>query len=63
MRCKKIIYTTEVGMQFGGQPLWHHFDCFVELRSDLGWYGSGDQLPGFKQLTAEDRDMVMKSLS
>lgn len=50
-------------MQFGGQPLWHHFDCFVELRNDLGWYGSGDQLPGFKQLSAEDQDMVMKSLS
>lgn len=50
-------------MQFGGQPLWHHFDCFVELRDELGWYGSGKQLPGFKELSPDDQNIVMKSLS
>lgn len=31
VRCKKIIYDTEVGMRYGGQPLWHHLDCFAKV--------------------------------
>lgn len=26
---------------------------------ELGWYGSGDQLPGFKQLAVEDQKLVL----
>lgn len=31
VRVKKVIYDTEVGMSFGGQPLWHHLDCFAKV--------------------------------
>lgn len=31
VRCKKVIYDTEVGMNFGGQPLWHHLECFAQV--------------------------------
>lgn len=31
VRVKKVVYTTEVGINFGGQPLWHHLDCFAKV--------------------------------
>ena len=31
VRVKKIFYDTEVGMKFGGQPFWHHLDCFSKV--------------------------------
>lgn len=33
VRCKKLIYDTEVGMRFGGQPLWHHLECFAKVNA------------------------------
>lgn len=32
VRIKKIDYTTEVGVKYGGQPLWHHAECFAKVR-------------------------------
>lgn len=31
VRVKKVFYDTEVGMKFGGQPFWHHLDCFSKV--------------------------------
>ncbi|GAB0091469.1 Poly [Sergentomyia squamirostris] len=62
VRIKKIVYDTEVGQKFGGQPLWHHVECFSECRSDLGYLATGDMLPGFKTLSKEDKDIVKKAL-
>lgn len=31
VRCKKVIYSTEIGMRFNGQPLWHHLECFSKV--------------------------------
>lgn len=31
VRVKKVVYTTEVGINFGGQPLWHHLECFAKV--------------------------------
>ena len=31
VRIKKVFYDTEVGMKFGGQPFWHHLDCFSKV--------------------------------
>lgn len=77
VRVKKVVYTTEVGINFGGQALWHHLECFAkviwvnwstvqqfkkirfQLMVELGWYGSGDQLPGFKELAEEDQKLVL----
>lgn len=59
--CKKV-YDTEVGMKYGGQSLWHHVECFAQLRGELGWFDSGENLPGFKSLNSEDKKSVKNSL-
>lgn len=58
VRVKKVVYDTEVGMKFGGQALWHHLECFAQIRNDLGWLEKGEMLPGFKALSAEDQKKV-----
>lgn len=58
IRAKKISYDTEVGMKYGGQPLWHHLDCFAKLRTELGWFAAGDQLPGYQTLKKDDQKRV-----
>lgn len=62
VRIKKVVHDTEVGMRFGGQPLWHHVECFAQLRSELGWFESAEKLPGYKQLSKDDRENVKKHI-
>lgn len=62
IRIKKVVYDTEVGMKYGGQPLWHHVDCFVKVRDELGYWASGADLNGFKSLSKEDQAVVKKSV-
>lgn len=62
VRIKKVVHDTEVGMKFGGQALWHHVECFAQLRTELGWFESGDRLPGFKSLNKDDQATVMQHI-
>ncbi|XP_053963564.1 poly [ADP-ribose] polymerase [Anastrepha ludens] len=62
VRIRKTVYDTEVGMKYGGQPLWHHVECFAQLRSELGWSEKGDCLPGFQSLKKDDQSDVLKLL-
>lgn len=62
LRVKKVSFDSEVGMKYGGQALWHHLDCFVKLRTELGWLGGGKQLPGYAQLKANDKTTVDAAL-
>lgn len=62
LRIKKTVYDTEVGMKFGGQAIWHHVECFAQLRTELGWLESGEFLPGFKVLTKDDKETVKKHI-
>lgn len=62
VRIKKTVYDTEVGMKFGGQAIWHHVDCFAKLREELGYFESGEKLPGFNILSKEDQKEVKKAL-
>ncbi|KAL5288318.1 PARP1 family protein [Megaselia abdita] len=62
LRIRKTVYDTEVGMKYGGQPLWHHVECFAQVRNDLGWFASGQDLPGFKSLSKDDQDIVKKAI-
>lgn len=62
MRVKKVVFDTEVGMKYGGQPLWHHFECFAKLRTELGWFSGGEQLPGFAALKKDDQTKVKKDI-
>lgn len=41
---------------------WHHVECFVKLRADMGYYGRGDELPGAKELSKEDQEKLKISL-
>ncbi|XP_055614181.1 poly [ADP-ribose] polymerase [Uranotaenia lowii] len=61
-RIKKVDYTTEVGMKYGGQALWHHIECFAKLRSELGYFEKGDALPGFRYMKKEDQAKVNELL-
>ncbi|XP_070070399.1 uncharacterized protein Parp1 isoform X3 [Drosophila takahashii] len=58
VRLRKTVYDTEVGMKYGGQPLWHHLDCFAQLRSELGWFDSGENMLGYSSLTYADQTEV-----
>lgn len=55
IRIKKTVYNTDIGMRHGGEPLWHHLDCFSQIRYKLGWPASGDQLAGFSDLDEPDQ--------
>ncbi|XP_072398728.1 poly [ADP-ribose] polymerase [Diabrotica undecimpunctata] len=62
VRIAKKDFETEVGKKYGGQDLWHHVTCFAQVRSDLGYFESGDKLPGFKGLKKEDQNTVIKAI-
>lgn len=49
-------------MKFGGQAIWHHADCFAQMRGELGWFESAKKLPGFEQLSKEDQETVKKQI-
>lgn len=62
VRIKKVSHDTEIGMKFGGQAIWHHVECFAQLRSQLGWFESAEKLPGFKSLSKEDKAIAKKHI-
>lgn len=62
IRIKKVDYTTEVGMKYGGQALWHHAECFAKLRSELGYFEKGESLPGYRNLKKADMETIKKLL-
>lgn len=31
IRVKKVLYDTEIGMKYGGQASWHHYECFAKV--------------------------------
>ncbi|KAL6267071.1 hypothetical protein P5V15_000147 [Pogonomyrmex californicus] len=62
VRISKKDYESDDARRFGGFDRWHHVECFVKLRMDLGYYGSGDQLLGFKDLSKEDQANIKNSL-
>lgn len=58
IRVKRTVHDTEVGAKFGGQALWHHLSCFASIRGDYSFYLGGENLPGFKSLSPEDKKTV-----
>lgn len=57
-----MVFDTEVGSKYGGQPLWHHVKCFNEERSKLLYFAGGASLPGIKTLSKEDQKMVIDAI-
>lgn len=35
---------------------------FFQIKTELGWYGSGDQLPGYHQLEGDDKSAVLRAI-
>ncbi|XP_064542209.1 poly [ADP-ribose] polymerase isoform X3 [Drosophila montana] len=62
VRVFKTVYDTEIGMKYGGQKVWHHLECFAKMRSDVDWFDTGENLPGYKLLKDEDKEEVLKVL-
>lgn len=63
VRVAKVVFDTEVGAKYGGQPLWHHVQCFAQQRSELLYFAGGEDLPGFKSLKKDDQAMVKKEIT
>lgn len=59
---KKTAFDTEIGKKYGGQSLWHHLECFAKMRDELGFFASGEMLPGFKDLEPEDKKTVKETI-
>lgn len=57
-----MVFDTEVGAKYGGQPLWHHVKCFNDERSALLFFAGGESLPGFNILKKEDQAIVKSEI-
>ncbi|KAI8478334.1 Poly [ADP-ribose] polymerase 1, partial [Branchiostoma belcheri] len=60
----RISKKVDEGDQWGPKDLWHHVDCFVEKREELGF--TTDMAPsviqGYKKLSKDDQDILVKKL-
>lgn len=55
IRIGKMDYDSDEGRRFGGINRWHHLECFVKLRQDLGFLDLASSLSGFLSLKEVDR--------
>ncbi|XP_011308727.1 poly [ADP-ribose] polymerase [Fopius arisanus] len=62
IRISKKDFESEKGQLLGGVPRWHHLDCFLNLRSSLEFYDSGDAIPGFESLSKEDKKTLKSKI-
>ncbi|XP_015110104.1 poly [ADP-ribose] polymerase [Diachasma alloeum] len=62
VRISKMDFESETGQRLDGVARWHHVDCFVNLRSALEFYNSGDALPGFKALSKDDQKSLKSKI-
>lgn len=62
LRIKKIVYDTDVALQFGKEILWNHYYCFVQQRDVYDFLWSGDQLPGYSELQPAHKEFIKEAL-
>uniref|UniRef100_A0A2S2P4Z7 NAD(+) ADP-ribosyltransferase n=1 Tax=Schizaphis graminum TaxID=13262 RepID=A0A2S2P4Z7_SCHGA len=55
IRIGKMDYDSDEGRRFGGINRWHHLECFVKLRQDLGFLDLASSLSGYLTLREVDR--------
>jgi len=48
-------YDSDEARRFGGINRWHHLECFVKLRQDLGFLDLASSLTGYDNLREVDR--------
>lgn len=62
VRISKKDFDDERARMYGPVDRWHHVDCFVKKRAELEFFDSGENLPGFFTLSADDKKMVREKL-
>ncbi|GBP32822.1 Poly polymerase [Eumeta japonica] len=62
VRISKMSFDTVVDKKFPGIPLWHHVNCFVEVRCQLLYFAGGEHLRGFEDLKKQDQKMVKEKM-
>jgi len=55
-------YDSDEGRRFGGINRWHHLECFVKLRQDLGFMDLASSLSGFINLKEVDKTNLINLL-
>lgn len=55
-------YDSDEGRRFGGINRWHHLECFVKLRQDLGFFDLASSLTGFMNLNEVDKTNLINLL-
>lgn len=62
IRIMNVVYDTDHSSAFDGKATWYHVICFARSRNDLGFLQAADELPGFKRLSEEDKEMVLSQI-
>ncbi|NP_001191521.1 poly-(ADP-ribose) polymerase I [Aplysia californica] len=64
LRISKKEYESQRAKMYGPQDLWHHVDCFVDKRDELGFTEQSDPsiIKGFAKLKPEDKELLYAKL-
>lgn len=62
LRIKKIVYDSDIGVQFGKEILWNHLHCFIFQRDLYAFKFGGEVLPGFDSLQPAHKAIVKDAL-
>ncbi|CAL1526877.1 unnamed protein product [Lymnaea stagnalis] len=64
LRISKKEFESQRAVMYGPQDLWHHVDCFVEKREELGFSEEMDPsvIKGFGKLKPEDKEQLYSKL-
>lgn len=62
LRIKKIVFDTDIGVQFGKEILWNHLHCFIFNRDMYAFKFSGEILPGFEGLQPAHKEIIKEAL-
>ncbi|CAG5129821.1 unnamed protein product, partial [Candidula unifasciata] len=64
LRLSKKEFESQRAVMHGPQDLWHHVDCFVSNRDELGFTVEMDpsQIKGFGKLKPEDKELIISKL-
>ncbi|KAK7104156.1 poly [ADP-ribose] polymerase 1-like [Littorina saxatilis] len=64
VRISKKDYDSVRSKLYGPQEAWHHIDCFVDKRDELGFTSdlNPDKVTGFKNLKQEDKDELIEKM-
>ncbi|KAH9512499.1 Poly [ADP-ribose] polymerase 1, partial [Bulinus truncatus] len=64
LRISKKEFESQRAVMYGPQDLWHHVDCFIQKREELGFTSDMDptMIKGFAKLKPEDKEMLTSKL-